>query len=80
MVIRPGEIREGNGQLQFSLTVLETAQLQPQLKLGSANPSPALVGEGIDLSGAQVLVGSLSALCTLGLLLWAIIRLWLFEP
>jgi hypothetical protein len=78
-MIRPGEIREGNGQLQFSLTVLETAQLQPKLKLGSANPSPSPVSKGIDLSGAQVLVGSLSALCAVGLLLWAIIRLWLFE-
>ena len=76
-MIRPGEIREGNGQLQFSLAVLETAQLQPKLKLGSANPS--LVGKGIDLSGAQVLVASLSALCTVGLLLWTIIRLWMFE-
>ena len=78
-MIRPGEIREGNGQLQFSLTVLETAQLQPKLKIGSAHPSPSLVGKGIDLFGAQVLVGSLSALCIVGLLLWAIIRLWLFE-
>ncbi len=76
-MIRTGEIREGNGQIQFSLTVRETAQLQP--KLGSANPAFSFAGSGINLSGSQVVVGFLSASCAVGLLLWVIIRLWLFE-
>lgn len=78
-MIRPGEIRKGNDQLQFSLSVLETAQLQPKLKLVSAKSTPLLAGNRINLSGSQVLVGFLSALCTVGLLSWAIIRFWLFE-
>jgi hypothetical protein len=78
-MLRPVEIREGNGQVQFSRMVLETAQIQSQQKLGRANPSPLLTGKRIDLSGTHVLVGSLSAFCTVGLLLWAFVRLWLFE-
>jgi hypothetical protein len=78
-MIRAGEIRKGSGQIQFSLAVLETTQLRPKLKLSNANPAPWFTPNEINLSGSQVLVGSLSALSTVGLLLWAIIKLWLFE-
>jgi hypothetical protein len=78
-MIRTGEIRKGNGQIQFSLRVLGATQLQPKRKPGNANPAPSFAGRGISLSGFQVLVGWLSALCTVGLLLWAIIQLWLVE-
>ena len=67
-MLRAGEVREGDGQLQFSLSVLETAQIQPKLKLRSANPTPSIAGKGINLSGSQVLVGSLSALSTVVLM------------
>jgi len=78
-MIRAGEIRKGHGQIQFSLSVLETTQLRPKLKVGIANSAPALPRNAINLSGSQVLAGWLSALCTVGLVLWAIIQLWLFE-
>jgi hypothetical protein len=78
-MIRADEIRKGNGQIQFSLTILDTAQLRPRLSMGNDKPSPSFARNGINLSGSQVLVGWLSALCTVGLLLWAIIQLWLFE-
>jgi len=78
-MIRAGEIRKGNGQIQFSLAVLETTQLQPRVKLRNANPSPSFTRNEINLSGSQVLVGSLSALCTVGMVSWAIIKLWLNE-
>jgi hypothetical protein len=80
-MIREGEIRKGSGQIQFSLSVLETTQLRPKLKVGISNPTPSLTltSNAINLSGSQVLVGWLSALCTVGLGLWAIIQLWLFE-
>jgi hypothetical protein len=78
-MIRTGEIRKGNGQIQFSLRVLEATQLQPKRKPGNGNPAPSFARRGISLSGFQVLVGWLSALCTVGLLLWAIIQLWLVE-
>ena len=78
-MIRAGEIRKGNGQIEFSLTVLETTQLRPRLKLGDGKPAPSFTRNGISLTGSQVLVGFLSALCSVGLLLWAFLRLWLFE-
>jgi hypothetical protein len=78
-MIRADEIRKGNGQIEFSLTVLDATQLRPRLSMGNAKPSASFARNGINLSGSQVLVGWLSALCTVGLLLWAIIQLWLFE-
>ena len=78
-MIRAGEIRKSNGQIQFSFAVLEATQRQPRVKLSNANPSPSFTRNEISLSGSQGLVGWLSALCTVGLLLWAIIRLWIFE-
>jgi hypothetical protein len=78
-MIRTGEIRKGKAQIQFSLTVLDTTQLRPRLSVGNAKPSPSFARNGINLSGSQLLVGWLSALCTVGLVLWAIIQLWLFE-
>ena len=78
-MIRADEIRKGNGQIHFSLSALETTQLRPKLELSNASPGRSFTRNEINLSGSQVLVGSLSALCTVGLLLWAIIKLWLIE-
>jgi alcohol dehydrogenase class IV len=78
-MIRTGEIEKRNGQIQFSLTVLETTQLRPKLKLVDANPVSSMPSNRINLSGSQVLVGCLSAFCSVGPLLWAFLHLWLFE-
>jgi hypothetical protein len=78
-MIRTDEIRKGSGQLQFSLTVLESPQFRPKVTLGTGNPASLITRGGVNLTGSQVLVGFLSALCTTCLLLWAIIRLWLFD-
>jgi hypothetical protein len=78
-MIRTREIRKGKGEIQFCLTLPDTTQLRPRLSVGNAKPSPLFAHNRINLSGSQVLVGWLSALCMVGLLLWAIIRLWLFE-
>ena len=76
---RADEIRKGNGQIQFSLAVLTATRLQPGVKLSNTSLSASITRNEINLSGSQVLVGWLSALSTVGLLLWAIIKLWLFE-
>jgi hypothetical protein len=77
-MIRTGEIRKGNGHIQFSLAVLETTRLRAKLKVDNAGPALSFSQNGINLSCSLVLI-SLSALCTIGLLLWVIIQLWLFE-
>ena len=78
-MIRADEVRKGNGQIEFALTVLGTPQLQPKLNLRNANPAPSFARNEINLSGSQLVAGWLSALCAVGLLLSAIIKLWLFE-
>jgi hypothetical protein len=80
-VIRADEIRKGDGQIQFSLAILDSTQLRPKTKIdasNSARPRPS-TGEAINLSGSQVLVGSVSAACGATLLFWAFLKLWLFE-
>ena len=52
---------------------------EPQIAL-VINPGPAFRPHEINLSRPQVLVGFLSALSTVGLLVWAFLKLWLFEP
>ena len=78
-MIRIDEIRKGDGHIQFSLTILETTRLRPRPTVGNTDSAPSFTNNGINLSGSQVLVGCLSALCSVGLLLWAFLRLWLFE-
>jgi hypothetical protein len=78
-MISTAEIRKGNGEIQFSLTVLEATQLRPKLRLVNRNSVSSSTRNRIDLSGSQVLVGCISALCSVGLMLWAFLHLWLFE-
>jgi alcohol dehydrogenase class IV len=78
-MIRTVEIEKRNGQIQFSRTVLEPTQLRSKLKLVDANPVSSMPPNRINLSGSQVLVGCLSAFCSVGPLLWAFLHLWLFE-
>jgi hypothetical protein len=40
-MIRADEIRKRNGQIQFSLAVLETAQLRPKPEAGNIIPTPS---------------------------------------
>lgn len=77
-MIRADEVRRGNGQIQFSLTVLESTPV----RLGNdatAGSAPSGAPHGLNLSGSQVLIGWVSALSAVVLLLWAFLRLWLFE-
>ena len=78
-MIRADEIRRGNGQIQFSLAVLESTPL----RLGNdvaADSAPSRAPNQLNLSGSQVLIGWVAAVSAVGLLLWAFLRLWLFQP
>jgi hypothetical protein len=46
-MIRADEIRKRNGQIQFSLTVLEAAQLRPKPEAGNIIPTPSHITESI---------------------------------
>jgi hypothetical protein len=83
-MIRADEIRKGNGQIDFALTVLGTPEYRPRLRVSNSGMSRAAVATalprgGLNLSGSQVFVGLASALCMIGVMLWVVIQLWLFE-
>jgi len=77
-MLYPDQIR--NNQIQFSLTALDAARLQPVVNLPQL--SPAVLREPrpreINLSGSRVLAALATAVASTGLLVWAVVRLWLF--
>lgn len=73
------EIQSSPGQIQFSMTLVAAAQMPLNSNMAAEQPSSGRPGE-LTLTGSQVLAGCVSALCTTGVLLWALIKLWLFEP
>jgi len=70
-------VRKGAEEEGFSLvrknTKIGPKVLTSHLEQGTALP-PA-----INLSGSELLVGFASAICLTGLVLWALLKLWLYE-
>jgi len=73
------EISNENGSIQFSLRVTETKELRPKPEVRAAETTGALAPYQINISGSQLLIGLVSALCAVGFMLWAFCKLWLFE-
>jgi hypothetical protein len=73
------EVVKENNQTQFRLGILDTTGLRPKTKVGATDAVRALAPYEINVSGSQLLIGSGFALCAVGLLVWAFVRLWLFE-
>jgi hypothetical protein len=74
------EIQKGPGPMQFSMTVVEALPVGIGSHAdGSEAAQPVRPGE-LSLTGNQVLAGCAAAFSLVGALLWAVIRLWLFEP
>lgn len=79
-MIHTDEIQDGAGQTQFSMSVFEAAPMSQDASLPAAErPSLGRPGE-LTLTASEVLAGFVSALFTVTLLLWTLIKLWLFEP
>ena len=81
-MIRADEIRKGNGQIDFALTVLGTPEYRPRLRASNTGISRAAVAtaaSGINLSGSQLFTALVSGMCMIGVMLWVVIQLWLFE-
>jgi hypothetical protein len=77
-MIPTGEIRKGGSQIQFSFTVLEATPLRGKTGAVSADLARLDTPNRLNISGSQLLAGA-SVLCAVGVLMWAILRLWLFE-
>ncbi len=76
------EIQKNGGQIQFSPAVLNIRRLQlppaSDTKENTFRIRTAAVVRSVNLSGAQILVGSVSALGSMGLFVRALVKLWLF--
>lgn len=78
-MIAPSEIREGAGQIGFPLATWESTKAQPKPAATRPDQDAAVARFEISLSGSQLLAGFATVLCFVSVLLWAVLKLWLFE-
>lgn len=78
-MIHADEIQLVPSQSQVSLTIVETAQISPASRVSTAEQLDSRRPGELILSGSNVLNGFLCALCGVGLFLWVMTKLWLFE-
>ncbi|HXX13423.1 MAG TPA: hypothetical protein VEJ47_00830 [Candidatus Eremiobacteraceae bacterium] len=80
-MLQAGEAQNGHTQIPFSLTVLEKERPRPGIEPANHNFSAAertLRPYEVNLSGAQVLLGSAAVLASIASFLWVLMKLWLF--
>jgi hypothetical protein len=65
-------------QIEVSLTVLEARPLRLKTDAVAADLEWSRASDELNLFGSQVLIG-MSVLSVAGLLMWALLKLWLFE-
>ena len=78
MFVAVEEISKTNVQPQSALAGPEAKQLLPKTEV-RATESVRSTRPELNISGSQLLVGFTSVCGAVGLLLWAILRVWLFE-
>ncbi|MGA2810485.1 MAG: hypothetical protein ABSG16_03735 [Candidatus Acidiferrum sp.] len=78
-MISAEQIRAEENQIQLPVMFLAAARSRPHSQVRAAESLRHRLPYEVHLSGTQLLVGFLSALSTIGLLLWALLELWLFE-
>jgi hypothetical protein len=74
-----GAISKQDGTIPSVLTLLEAAPLRAPRQVSSAPSLRSLARQEINVPASALLIASLSAFSTAGLLLWALLKLWLFE-
>jgi hypothetical protein len=78
IMIHADEIRKRAGQIEFPLTDVETAPWRMRRGVVAADLARSGAANELNLSGSQVFIGT-SVLAAAGLLMWALLKLWLFE-
>jgi hypothetical protein len=73
------EIVRESDPTQFQLRVLDSTELGTKKKVGASDAINAIAPFEIAITGSQLLIGSVSALCAVALMVWAFLKLWLFE-
>ena len=76
----PMKFKATPARLPSQMTLVETAEMPMDSSVTTAGQAMSGRPGELTLTGSQVLSGCLVAFCTVRLLLWAVIKLWLFEP
>lgn len=71
---------KGNNQLSFPGPLTGSHQANPKAKARHAGSVRHTIARELNLSGSQLVVGCACFLGAANLLLWALLKLWLFEP
>jgi hypothetical protein len=73
------EIQNAPGPIPFSMTLAAAQQIEFDLPMLPVETSRAERPGKLNVSDSEVLVRSASVFSVLGLFVWAVIKLWLFE-
>jgi len=79
-MLRAAATIRNDKHLPFSITGIGTGRVSPKVKTHHAAPVRHVAACELNLSGYQLVVGCACFLGAAKLLLWALLKLWLFEP
>jgi len=79
-MLRVGATIKNDNVIPLSITRVGIDQISPKVKLRETGLVRHKAARELKLSGSQLIVGCVFFLGAAKLLLWAILKLWLFEP
>lgn len=79
-MIRVEEPRMNAKRIPFLVTSTSADQVAPKTQIRNAESVRHTAVRELNLTGSQLVVGCMCFLGAIGLVLWAVLKLWLFEP
>ncbi len=79
-MIRVEEPRMKAKRIPFLVTWTSADQVAPKTQIRNAESVRHTAVRELDLTGSQLVVGCMCFLGAIRLVLWAVLKLWLFEP
>jgi hypothetical protein len=79
-MIRVEETRRNDKRMPFLVTWTSTHQVVPKTQIRNAESVRHTAVRELNLTGSQLVVGCMCFLGAIKLVLWAVLKLWLFEP
>jgi hypothetical protein len=82
-MVHAEQIQEAKTTIEFTLPLTDDKKTGPTARAATSGELavalPAMETDGIVLSGTQVLWSCVSTLFFVALLLWAVLKLWMYE-
>lgn len=78
-MLHAGETNESANCIPFSITAAGNERVTPKATTRSAGADRDAAARELNLSGPQLAVGFVFFLSAAKLLMWALVKLWLFE-